>query len=209
MLATAVVRLKSETGISKPLRALCDTGSQVNMISETAARSTLCPIQKCNVRVNGVNGSKSSPHTRKMTCGLVSRFDNVVVATIDLLIVPEVLGTWLPQIGHRSLKMPRNVEEGLADPAAHVSAPVDVLLGAGVWATIIRNGLISSESGLILQPSSLGWLIFGGIVVTLREMVVASDMVNESESRIDWLLRQFWEIEEVSTTRSRDAEQEQ
>lgn len=132
ILATVVVRLRKCNQVSDPLGALCDTGSQGNMLSTTAAQRLGWPKQQCNVRFNGINGLRGQQHKHKITCELTSRFNTNALASIELVVVPEIIGTWLPQTSFSVEIIPKGIREELADPEAHKSAPIDILLGAGV-----------------------------------------------------------------------------
>lgn len=105
--------------------------------------------------------------------------------------------------------IPENVRAGLADGNAHTPGPIDVLLGAGVWAAAIKDGSFLNQVGIAFQPSRLGWLMFGGGVWVRNELSMAISVGEEGDEKLDSLLRRFWEIEEVSVTRVRTAEQDQ
>lgn len=49
----------------------------------------------------------------------------------------------------------------MADAQFKTPGPVEVLLGAGVWAKIAQPSLLQLEDGLIAQLTQLGWIIFG------------------------------------------------
>lgn len=132
LLATAVIRLRSHNKTSPPLRALCDSGSQANMISTTAIKQLRWPTQRCHARFNGINGVGEKPSTQKIICDLLSRFNDQVLATIELVAVPQLSDMWLPHEPISINRIPIEIRDELADPDLGVPAPFDVLLGAGV-----------------------------------------------------------------------------
>lgn len=210
LLATATVRVRMADRTSPLLRAFCDTGAQANMISARAFQQLQWPTHQCNIRFNGINGATGRPHTRKFTCELLSRFDDEPLVTMEMVVVPaEALDMWLPRSTVPEHLIPKHIRADLADQNAHSPAPVDILLGAGIWATVIRDGIFTNQVGMAFQPSQLGLLVFGGGVMLRDNLTSAAITSNESDGQLDSLLRRFWEMEEVTTARIRTAEQEQ
>ncbi|KAI5643728.1 fibronectin type III domain-containing protein [Phthorimaea operculella] len=81
----------------------------------------------------------------------------------------------------------------LADPEFNKSRPIDLLLGAKVYAKIILSGLIkpSDEKLPIAQQTQLGWLLCGdaGNNPTYQCNLV----INNIED-----IQQFWEVEDIT-----------
>lgn len=207
LLATAVVRLQAHGKISPPLRALCDSGSQANMISTQALKRLQWPTQQCNARFNGINGITGRPHSQKVCCDLLSRLNDQPLATIELVAMPQLSSVWLPRAPIPAELVPEEITGQLADPNLCTPAPFDILLGAGVWAIVILDGSRINQFGIALQPSRLGWLMFGGGIQICQEITCAFANETMEEQTLDKLLRQFWEIEEISLERKRTAEQ--
>lgn len=208
LLPTALVRFELNGHISDTFRALCDTGAQANLIDEQLIHRMRWPMQQCKLRFNGANGLPSKPITRKLSCNLLSRFDNVPLLSIDLMVTSQSIGIWLPQTPIVDQIIESTVLERLADPEAHRPAPVNVILGAGIWAAVIQDGGFTNRFGIAFQPSHLGWLIFGGGIRMCNSLVIAVTVDHESEPDLDALLRRFWEMEEISIVRARTLEQE-
>lgn len=207
LLATAVIRLRSHGKTSPPLRALCDSGSQANMISTIALEQLRWRTQRCQARFNGINGISGNPLTRKIVCDLLSRFDDRVLATIELVAMPQLSAMWLPGAPILKEMVPTDIRGKLADPTFGVPAPLEVLLGAGVWAVIMLDGKRIDRQGIALQPSHLGWLMFGGGVQAVQELQCAAIIESLEELTLDRQLQRFWELEEASVERKPTTEQ--
>lgn len=179
------------------------------MISTQALKELQWPTQQCHARFNGINGITGRPHSRKIRCDLLSRFDNQPLATIELVAVQQLSSVWLPRAPIPTELVPKDVTDQLADPHLCTPAPFDLLLGAGVWAMAILDGSRINPLGIALQPSRLGWLMFGGGIQGNQETVcaLASKMDDGKEQTLDNLLRHFWEMEEISMERTRTSEQ--
>lgn len=178
------------------------------MISTEALKRLQWPTQQCHARFNGINGITGRPHSRKIRCNLLSRFDNKPLATIELVAVPQLSSVWLPRAPIPTNFVPEDVTSELADPNLGTPAPFDLLLGAGVWAIAILDGSRINPLGIALQPSRLGWLVFGGGIQGYQETICAFSSETTEERSLESLLRHFWEIEEISTKRTRTAEQD-
>lgn len=209
LLATAVVRLRLHGETSHPLRVLCDTGAQSNSISAHVVKQLRWPTQRCNIQFSGVNGLSQQKHTQKLECYLLSRFSDEPVVKIQLIVVPQVLKEWLPHDDVSLSLIPEEIRSKLADPFVHKSAPIDAILGSGVWAISAQNGGFSSQVGIAYQPSVLGWMIFGGGVERCEKITVGVVVNLESEELIAPLIQRLWELEVMLPTRIRTMEQEQ
>lgn len=211
LLATAQVRLRVGPFTTKPIRAMCDTGSQVNLLAEKIMQTELLPTKQCNIRIVGVNSVSKRPFTKKVCCQLLSRFNENPIAEIELLVVTELSINSLPNTSAPIDLAPAATRNELADPLFNVPAPVNMLLGAGVWAAIMKDVTPIGHFGIVAQNTRLGWLLFGGGVWRLDEAQVCSTLEHkpENEEQLATLLRRFWEVEEIPTQRIRTAEQEE
>lgn len=188
---------------------MCDTGAQSNMVTARFAQDLHWPTQQCSVRFSGVGGTVGRPNTRKIICELISHFSNASLATIELIIVPQIIDQWLPESTINDEIIPLEIRPKLADPNFNQSAPIDALLGAGVWAAVIHDGGFTNPCGIAFQPSSLGWLIFGGGIQVGNALTMGVAVEHDGDLQLDPLLRRFWEMEEIQPGRIRTAEQEQ
>lgn len=208
MLATARVRLRAAGRVSPAVRALCDTGAQANLIDSRIVTQMQWTTRRCDVRISGINGSTAQPLARRVTCDLLSRFNDEVLAVIELAVSSKMPSLMLPESLIPDHNIPASIREELADPEACKPLPFNVVLGAGVWAAVVRDGILTNKTGLTFQPSTLGWLAFGGDVQSRDNAVMALTLKEETEPHLDVLLRRFWETEEVPTIRTRTLEQE-
>lgn len=162
LLATAQVRLKVGPFTSGVIRTLCDSGAQVNLIAESTVRAARLPTQQCSTRIVGLTGGSKKPLVRKVVGQLLSRFSDEPLAEIELVVMPKLGVNRLPNVETPIDMVPVEYRPGLADPAFNVPAIVNMLLGAGVWASCLQGGSMINQYGIVLQSSRLGWLIYGG-----------------------------------------------
>ncbi|XP_076246254.1 uncharacterized protein LOC143186464 [Calliopsis andreniformis] len=86
----------------------------------------------------------------------------------------------------------------LADPNPASNRPIEVLIGAGTYASIIRPGLRRfGKRGPIAQETALGWILSGPVdAATSSPNSVRTLHCTVLES-LDKAIRRFWEIEEI------------
>lgn len=173
----------------------------MHMISIRALEQLRWRTQRCHAHFHCINGVSGNPSTWTILCDLLSRFDYRVLATIELVAVPQLSAMWLPGEPIPDEVVPTDIRQKLADPAVGVPAPFEVLLGAGVWAVIMIDGRRIDRLGIAIQPSHLGWLMFGGGVQAAQELQCAVISESLEGLPLDAQLERFWELEEVSEER--------
>lgn len=208
LLATAQARLRIAAQSTQPLRALCDSGAQLNLISECAVQKERLPTQECRVQVYGIGNGTPVIFNRKVVAQIMSRFDDTPLVTAELLVSSKITTCTLPLEEISTFPVPSSIESRLADPMFRTPAPVDLLLGAGVWAGTLREGLQTGDLGVVAQNTGLGWIVFGGAVLINKELSRFAGHLATTSDPLEPLIRRFFEFEEP-TKRARTIEQEQ
>ncbi|XP_041448590.1 uncharacterized protein LOC121404070 [Drosophila obscura] len=95
--------------------------------------------------------------------------------------------------------IPLNIQ--FADPSFHKPQRIDLLIGAGLFFELLCVGQIQLAPELpLLQKTQLGWVLSGGGHSTFNNSsfiaTQSSDDTNHS-TRLDELVRQFWEVEHI------------
>lgn len=90
LLAIAQVRIKVGPIITKPIRAMCNSGSQLNHLNEVIVQTDLLPTKHCSIRVIGINSVTRRLVTKNVCCQLLSRFSDTPIAEIELLVVENL-----------------------------------------------------------------------------------------------------------------------
>lgn len=139
LLITARVCVSDKHGNVHPARALIDQGSESSLVSESLAQRLRLPRKPTSISVFGVGG--------KMT-GVAHGLLNLEVASKEGRSPMTVSALILPQLTiydgcNRAEKRPWSHLTGLelADPYFLSTDPVDLLLGADVYASILLPGL--------------------------------------------------------------------
>ena len=138
MLATAVVYIKDAAGYPQPCRALLDSGSQVNFITDACAQFLGMSKTKCVLPIVGINSMRSDAQ-RLQPVVMYSRFENFNVS-LDLHVLPSIANDMPSQlIRLDQSKIPDIVNEQLADPSYDTPGKIDILLGAEMFYTLFSG----------------------------------------------------------------------
>ncbi|XP_033317278.1 uncharacterized protein LOC117215009 [Bombus bifarius] len=143
-------------------RALLDTGSSMNFITEELAKSLKIRQNKCSVPIGALD-TLTTTSKRHITATITST-DGTYMRTLTFLIIPTI-STSIPSepIDRSTLEIPKNLK--LADPRFHLPAPIDVLLSSGSTLASMCVGQVNltqpDEPGLRLQKTRFGWISRG------------------------------------------------
>lgn len=183
---------------TKPVRALCDTGSQLNMVTEACIKDWSLPTYRSPSYVVGFNSQGPVTFTRKTKAWLLSRFDDKQIMPISFTVVPNImLQARFAAPPH--IQMPDDIKDKLADANYQKSEPVSVLLGAGIWARAALPGSMRQSNGLVAQQMSFGWIIFGSTIAEhpTELFTGAVEMVDSEIDHLEAHLHRLWEIEDI------------
>ena len=128
LLVTAQVNILNNEIQPVRCRALLDTGSSMNFITERLANSLKLNQQKCSVPIGALN-TLSTTSKRYITATITS-IDGTYERNLTFLIIPTI-ASWVPNqpVDRSTIQIPRNLQ--LADPRFHRPAPIEILLSAG------------------------------------------------------------------------------
>lgn len=206
LLGTAIVKVRSQES-SIYVAALCDSGSQLNLISESLVNKLKLNRTFSNHAITGIGQKKTqSKGTVKLT--VVARGNNGTFE-IDALIVPRVVNR-LPTQFFSTKPYKHLIDIELADSKFNEPKHIDLLFGSNVWASILRNGIKrSSPSEPIAVNTSLGWVVFGPIVNNNGPKPLVLHVQDEHESDdLHQLLTKFWEVEQLPERKFRSTEEQ-
>ncbi|XP_055622774.1 uncharacterized protein LOC129766280 [Toxorhynchites rutilus septentrionalis] len=161
LLMTALVSVASKSGKIFKLRALLDSGSQVNLVSESAIHLLALPKYPANVPVIGVGGAKS----RILHHVIMRLFSDYTgfQSDVDCLVTRKVTGK-VPSapVDISEWNIPPGIV--LADPMFNEPRDVDLLIGAELFFQILRQNQLKLAEGLpSLYETQFGWVFAGAL----------------------------------------------
>ncbi|XP_058840761.1 uncharacterized protein LOC131696228 [Topomyia yanbarensis] len=190
-LPTALIKVQDVHGSFHFARALLDSGSQPNCISESLCQKLCLKRTKINQPVSGVGQSIVNVRSSAVV-NIVSRF-GTFSSQLDCLVLPKlthVLPARTVDIAH--WKLSKHLP--IADPQFHVTAGVDMLIGAELFIKLLQPEQIHLGNGCpTLQKTALGYVVAGKS--SSRQMTPVVCNVASVDDQLDAHLQRFWEIE--------------
>lgn len=199
ILATALVPVRWN-GRSILLNALIDQGATTNLISERACQLLKLQSKRTNVTMTGVGNAPIGHVTGQTVNSIGSIHDKTFEFDITALIVKNVTRIApLKCDGKEKWKYLNGIP--LANPNFTQTQKIDLLLGAGVYAEILLDGIIKGmPNEPIAQNTKLGWIVFGPSEVDDEYLNLCHTLQpkpHDSAGDLSQTLQQFWKLEEV------------
>lgn len=198
LLSTAIVIVKDNQGNHHTCRALLDSGSQSHFITSQLCKTLKLPIKDINTSISGI-GQKHTTALQQTTISMKSRV-NAYETKLNCLILPKIVDT-IPSsyIKSSALQIPASIK--LADPQFYEPGPIDLLIGADLYLSLLCVGQIQYfHSQPIYQKTKLGWIISGHISDSYQDNSTQSSSCCLTTIQNDILhqtLERFWKQEEV------------
>lgn len=201
LLPTASVLIKSRSDRHVRVWALLDQGSQASFVTESVVQTLKADLKTVSVHVTGIGGSKP---------GIIKKLASFTVepCALEGLVLPfkafvlPKLTSYSPisvTIDDRCAYLNNLL---LADTKSPNTKSIDLIIGADYYEAVLRKGLIHGTHGNpTAQLTIFGWVISGPLHGDSQKIlkhginvnhIITSDSLNES-------LRDFWELEEVSS----------
>ena len=155
-LCTAEVPVISAFGHQVTLRAMLDTGSQVELISASAAAKIGHDVKPTGLQIQGVGGGKVSAIKGQISFIILIPGGRV---RMTCYVLPEVVGL-LPTTQLPAGILRRFDGYTLADPKFQEERPVDLLIGMGYFNTFVLDERVQFDS-MYLQNTLFGWAVTG------------------------------------------------
>lgn len=205
LLSTVMLEVVDTSGNLHECRALLDSGSQSNFLTHSFCKKLGLKTQSVNISVSGITKVESNI---KQQCKIkIHSKHNTFSSSLSCLIVPNICGT-LPErrFDTSTLHIPPNIR--LADPDYHTPKPIDLLIGADLFWSILCIGQIKLGPSLpILHKTKFGWILSGPIGNQSYSKHSHISCNFSQNVDIQNQLSRFWEIENCSTERSYSLEE--
>ncbi|XP_055623056.1 uncharacterized protein LOC129766513 [Toxorhynchites rutilus septentrionalis] len=190
-LSTAVIRVRDVNNCYHFARALLDSGSQSNFISETLCQKLNLKRTRINLPVSGIGQATVSVHF-KVNVMLASRFGGFE-EQLPCLVLPK-LTVNLPSrsVDISRWNVPRNLP--LADPRFNICHGIDLIIGAELFYTLLESQQITlTDQCPILQKTVFGYVISGKAAIQKDETVVCHVTTDQD---LNSQLERMWEVED-------------
>lgn len=206
LLATMRIRvITPKMQLTGQARALCDTGSQLNLVTTDCAQRLGLPFKNAGIHVAGV-GDRDVLHAKGyVDVDIVGCNGTKRCVSVRLVVVTKITSTMPSSVQKRHFVDTLRLTE-LADPEYWLPARIDVLLGIGVWNEVVETGLLRERTGSIAavaQQTAFGWVVTShhdrqvpnsGRILHVS---VADDSIHRLLSELNENIKRFWEIEAI------------
>ncbi|XP_059062702.1 uncharacterized protein LOC131855445 [Achroia grisella] len=194
LLATAIVQVRDASGNLQSFRALFDTGSQSNFITESAMNQLKLKPRHSNVSVSGLGEAETSI-TGGITCSIATN-DRVVFDT-DMYVIRKICGD--QPIAHLNTSNWSHIQSlPLADPGFDIPGPIDILFAANVFVDSLLDQHIK---GGVNQPTAFnsifGWLLLGKTSLSSHTLLHS---VPNIDIDLNSLVQRFWELDSLPSS---------
>ncbi|XP_033359092.1 uncharacterized protein LOC117238345 [Bombus vosnesenskii] len=192
IVTTAQVHILTNKQQPIQCRALLDTGSSMNFITERLANILGIRQRKCSVPIGALDTLKTT--SRRLIRATITSIDGKYECTLAFLVIPAITHLISSQpIDRSALDIPRNIK--LADLRFHVPSPIAVLLSSGTTLSSMYVGQINltqpDEPELRSQKALFGWVIRGSPTSS-----TATNTFHAFTTAPQVDLTRFWEIDE-------------
>lgn len=208
VLGTALVKLTGENGHSHVFRALLDSGSMGDFISERAAQLLGSPRQKSDVIVSGLSGT--SAQTRGLQLLDLESLSGDTLSSQHPFHILSKISLDLPRAQLATSVVERTRSYVLADPTYHLPSSVDVLLGNKICPALFTAEVYSLGHDMpFVVGTRLGFVVMGQSPCLSPAPVVTTSVVLHSVSDVALhdQIQKFWQQEQVPEF-SRKSEEE-
>ncbi|KMQ85844.1 hypothetical protein RF55_15370 [Lasius niger] len=195
LLATARILVADRFGNPHAARDLIDQGSETTIITENLAQRLRLPRRNTAVAVFGVGGHQTGVAKGLVVLKLSARSGGRSV-TSSAIILLRLTGYASKSVAStRDWPHVQGLE--LADPDPTSTDPIDVLLGADIYSSIVLEGLLKgAKLHPLAKKTIFGWILSSPIKSEEERRTTTTHQCTVGLP-LSSLVRRFWEQEEL------------
>lgn len=204
ILATALVEVFDKFDSPIIARALLDSGSQVDLMTESFASRLGIKTSSSSINLLGL-GCSDNTSSQSAIIRLRSRLNHVSMQ-LEVQLLPKIIVDQPSiRIDSSQWSIPSNIK--LADPKFNEPRKVDLLLGADMYLELQSIGLFRIGKELpFLQNTQLGWVVAGRTLIPpASPSSICTVTYEHSSERLDQLLERFWAFDDTANTTTSDS----
>jgi Pao retrotransposon peptidase/Family of unknown function (DUF5641)/Protein of unknown function (DUF1759)/Putative peptidase (DUF1758)/Integrase zinc binding domain len=208
LLSTVVLIVYDTTGSPIQCRALLDSGSQSNFVTESLAQLIKMKRETVNLPIVGI--SRKTTLIKHQIAATIQSRTSTFSTELQFLVIPQITGTMpTTPLDSKAWNIPSNIQ--LADPQFYAPQRIDMLLGAEVFFDIWTSHQIRLQKGLpSLNETLFGWVLAGKLSA---QHPSASNLsfcgcIAQQPDELSELVKKFWEIESCETKKRLNTEEQ-
>jgi hypothetical protein len=191
ILPTAQVQVFDYFGKKHVFRALLDSGSQLNFVSERVAKLLKLKLQPVVLSVAGINQSLTNA-SNVTDIKIQSNYEDYN-SNLSCVVIPQI-SEFLPcnSFSTANLKFPQHIQ--LADPTFHVKGAIDLLIGAQVFFQLLKPNRESLAQNFLLQETKLGWVVVNSCYNNGQDIAIRN-LCHFVQPALEQMVNKFWELD--------------
>lgn len=205
ILGTAQITIVGANKEEQRIRALCDNGSQVNLI-------TMSAVEKINGKPLYEQTSFCGVGGKTIGSSLGEIWITVRINDKQFLFNKFYIVRNITNYGpNDSVKEWDYLKGKLADENYNKCGKIHALLGVGIWIQIIEPGLLRAKNNLaVAHQTKLGYVIFENREdpYQLENPYIGSVIKGASIKKLSEIIQKLWQIEEIPVVKQRTQEEE-
>lgn len=199
LIPTAVVLIKDSCGVFQPVRALLDSCSEINFISEETAKRLHLKFQPYTQEVSGIGEvrTKIKSFVDVTVKSRLNSFEWSSKFAVTKSISSRQPGEFIETSQWEILKSLQ-----LADPLFYKPQHIDLLISTEIFLNLLVQGKISLGDGKpTLQNTVFGWIVGGTFTSQSSSTPLTCNLaIGKADESIDSTLKRFWEVEDFVST---------
>lgn len=211
ILPTVLVNIYADENLIGAYRALCDTGSHLNIVTHKIARHFIEKAEHMNSTINGIS-NESIIVQRKIILEIRPWFESTknVVFKSEFWILPKA-SEWAPILPSKNIAyddMDFRLKPVLADPMFWKAEPVQMILGIEFWAQFLHESVYLLCKDMLCHETRFGSIVLGQTSTEEREPVIHSVFTTQKSEmeELNVIFQRFWKFEDLSLCSNKDAE---
>ncbi|XP_076660299.1 uncharacterized protein LOC143363619 [Halictus rubicundus] len=201
LLATAMVKVFAPNGQSRLARALLDQGSQSSFVSNNLVQQLRMQKVRSPISVTGLGGEQTSNINYSVHLRIGSSKQASPALSTRAFIVRNITQYVPPPVQVENYSALSDL--ALADPTPASQQRIELLLGADIFAQILRPGVRrTSDQGPIAQNTVLGWILSGCLNTRNSPRLAVTAHLGVTIDPLERALARFWETEAVPEARA-------
>lgn len=199
LLATTMVKLFSENGHSCVVRAVLDSGSQATLISEHCANLLHLPRSHFEAPdITGISSTAVKPRGI-VHLGISSLCGQILIESQPVLVLSSISNN-LPRAKLSKQVKDRLKSFTLADPSFDVPGPIELLIGADLYAKTTTSRPIGLGDNMPYAVNTIfGYVVLGYAPLALQsnnQFTGLSTLLSTNDLDLHATLQRFWSLEE-------------
>lgn len=204
ILGTANIVIKGKENLEVRTRALCDNGSQVNLITTTIVQQLRETPNSERTSFVGVGGSKLGSSVGEIKLRIKLNDGRCMVTNF---FVVKNITNYSPRTNKRWTQL----QGKLADENYYKPGKIHALLGVGSWIQIIQPEVLRSADGQsIAHKTKLGYVILEDTAdpYQIEQPYIGAVTRGPSIRKLMDIVQRLWEVEEVPQLNKRTKEEQ-